>query len=47
VCLLRGAACHASVAAIATHLTDPHVLLYLRDLNTMHKVVVQVPAPHA
>jgi hypothetical protein len=35
-------ACHASVAAIAKHMSDPLVVAYLADLPNMAKAVVEV-----
>ncbi|XP_018646953.1 hypothetical protein Smp_104440 [Schistosoma mansoni] len=34
--------CHAATAAIATYFTHPDTVLYLNDLNRMHKVVLGV-----
>lgn len=34
-------ACHASVASIANTFSNPHTANYLRDLDNMHKVILQ------
>ena len=35
-------ACHAATASVAINLDDADVQSYLRDLDRMHKVVLQV-----
>ncbi|XP_073480950.1 putative peptidyl-tRNA hydrolase PTRHD1 [Aquarana catesbeiana] len=36
-------ACHAATAAIHLHYDHPHTREYLQGLDTMHKVVLEVP----
>ena len=37
-------ACHASIAAMHLNYTDPETVAYLKDLDSMHKIVVGVPS---
>ncbi|MEE6477150.1 hypothetical protein FKM82_011377 [Ascaphus truei] len=36
-------ACHAATAAVHVHYEHPHTRAYLQGLDSMHKVVLQVP----
>ncbi|KAM3966957.1 putative peptidyl-tRNA hydrolase PTRHD1 [Aphomia sociella] len=36
-------ACHASTAVLHLYKNDEHTMLYLNDLDNMHKVVLEVP----
>lgn len=36
--------CHASVAAVHLNYTDPDTMNYLKNLDSMHKIVVGVPS---
>ncbi|XP_060874774.1 putative peptidyl-tRNA hydrolase PTRHD1 [Metopolophium dirhodum] len=36
-------ACHACVAVVHTYYSDPDTQAYLKDLENMHKVILEVP----
>uniref|UniRef100_A0A1B6KYV2 peptidyl-tRNA hydrolase n=1 Tax=Graphocephala atropunctata TaxID=36148 RepID=A0A1B6KYV2_9HEMI len=36
-------ACHACTAVVHTFYNDPSTQLYLQDLNSMHKIILEVP----
>lgn len=39
-------ACHACVAVVHTYYSDPDTQAYLKDLGSMHKVVLEVSLNH-